>query len=107
MAFGDDDGKEEDDAESTLLEGIRSYTVFEESPINSKYLGLQRKANSENRWNRTRVIIPKFRGSKVLKCYHINEYSLMSQLTYGKQLVSRQWWLKNRKRERNRENNTD
>lgn len=82
MAFGDDDVLAEDEADS-LLEGIRSYSVFEESPINSKYLGLHKKENSEKRWNRTRLIIPKFRGSKVLKCYHINEYSLMSQLTYG------------------------
>lgn len=87
MAFGDDEMPVEDDA-NFLLEGIRSYTVFEESPINSKYLGLQKKANSEKRWNRTRLIIPKFRGSKVLKSYHINEYSLMSQLTYGKFPIS-------------------
>lgn len=84
MAFGDGE-KDLAEEENSLLEGIRSYTVFEESPINSKYLGLQRRANSENRWNRTRLIIPKLRGSKVLKCYHIKEYSLMSQLTYGKQ----------------------
>ena len=78
MSFGD---SSEDDL-STSSDG-KSYTVFKESPINTKFLGLQR-VNNQNSWDRTRFVIPKFRGSKILKTYYISEYCLMSQLTYGK-----------------------
>ena len=76
-----------DDKVEDILSGIKKYIVFKENPINSKYLGLQR-SNSKNNWQRTRVIVPKFRGPKIIKMYSINEYCLMSQLTFGKYLFT-------------------
>jgi len=77
MKFGQATTDEDD-----FLKEMKSYWVFSESAINSKFLGLQRPS-SENNWGRVRLIIPRFKGTKVEKLYYINEFSLMSQLTYG------------------------
>lgn len=55
--------------------------ISETIPITNHELGLSIVTNKD--LNKIRLLVPIFVGKKIKKIYLINEYSLLTQLTFG------------------------